>query len=145
MGKTARIAAAAVAVAGVSAFAVPGTAAATPGSGVSAVTIFDHVVGGTDYVLKEITIQPGGSTGWHYHPGPVYALVKEGVLTHNKSDCSIDGSYHPGQPIKEDDGPGYVHIGRDLGSTPVVLEVLYQNPVGSPLAVDAPNPGCSFE
>ncbi len=41
---------------------LPGTADATPGRGVSAVTIFDHVIGDTDYVLKEITLAPGGST-----------------------------------------------------------------------------------
>lgn len=124
---------------------VPGIAAATPGSGVTAVTIFDKVVGGTDYVLKEITIAPGGSTGWHYHPGPVYGLVRQGTLTHNGPDCSLDGVYRPGQTIAERSGPDYVHIGRNTGTVPVVLEVLYEDPVGSPLAVDAPNPGCSFE
>ena len=125
--------------------AIPATANATPGTGVSAVTIFDKVVGNTDYVLKEITLAPGGSTGWHYHPGPVYGLVKQGVLTHSESGCSVDGVYHPGQTISEESGSGYVHIGRNLGSTPLVLEVLYQSPVGDPLAVDMPNPGCPFE
>ena len=27
-----------------------------------------------------VTIPPGGSTGWHKHPVPVYAYVMEGVL-----------------------------------------------------------------
>jgi quercetin dioxygenase-like cupin family protein len=133
------------ATAGLALAGAPAVADATPGSGVSAVTIYDKVVGDTDYVLKEITIQPGGGTGWHYHPGPVYGFVKQGVLTHNDADCSIDGVYHTGQVIQETSGPGYVHIGRNLGKNPVVLEVFYQNPVGNPLAVDTPNPGCSFE
>ncbi|WP_236794618.1 cupin [Amycolatopsis sp. GM8] len=145
MHKTVRIALSAVAVAGVTVVAVPGTASATPGRGVTAVTIFDKTIGDTEYVLKEITLAPGGSTGWHYHPGPVHGLVKQGVLTHNESDCGVDGLYHRGQPISEESGPGYVHIGRNLGSTPVVLEVFYQDPVGSPLAVDVPNPGCDFD
>jgi len=133
------------ATAGLAVVVAPAVADATPGSGVSAVTIFDKTVGDTQYVLKEITIQAHGSTGWHYHPGRVRGVVKQGVLTHNDSDCSIDGIYHPGQSIEEASGPGYVHIGRNEGDTPVVLEVHYQNPIGSPLAVDEPNPGCSFE
>ncbi|MFI7675894.1 hypothetical protein [Actinophytocola sp. NPDC049390] len=38
--------------------------------------------------------------------------------------------------------PVHVHIGRSLGSTPVVLDVLYILPTGSPLSQDAPDPGC---
>jgi quercetin dioxygenase-like cupin family protein len=130
---------------GLSAALLPATANATPGHGISAVTLFDHVAGDTDYVFKEITIEPGGATGWHYHPGPVRAWVKQGVLTHNKSDCSLDGIYRPGQFIQEQPGDGYVHIGRNLGTTPVILEVLYEAPVGQPVAIDAPNPGCDFQ
>lgn len=118
---------------------------ATPGTGVSGVTLFQRVVGDREYVVREVTIAPGGATGWHYHPGSVLGLVKEGTLTHYRGDCSVDGVYHPGEAISEASGPGYVHIGRNLGSEPLVLEVLYVNPVGSALAVDAPNPGCPFE
>jgi len=125
--------------------ATPAIASATPSSGVTAVTIEDHVIGGTDYVLKKITIAPGGTTGWHYHPGPVYAVVEQGTLTHNHSDCSVDGVYGPGDLISEQAGPGNVHIGRNLGTTPVVLLVLYISQVGSPLAVSVPNPGCPFQ
>ncbi|USX54879.1 cupin [Lentzea sp. HUAS12] len=133
------------AAAGLAAVVAPGAASATPGTGVSAVTIFDHVLGDTQYVLREITIAPGGSTGWHYHPGPVQGVVAKGVLTHHESDCSVDGVYRPGQVITEDSGSGYVHLGRNLTGAPLVLEVLYRNPVGHPLAVSTPNPGCSFE
>jgi quercetin dioxygenase-like cupin family protein len=112
---------------------------------VSAVTIFDHVIGNTRYVLREITIAPGGSTGWHYHPGPVFGLVKKGVLHHNMADCSSHGVFGPGQTISEPSGAEHVHIGRNLGTTPVVLDALYKAPVDSPLAVSASNPGCVFE
>jgi quercetin dioxygenase-like cupin family protein len=139
-----RLALTATAVAGLAAV-VPATAGATPSVRVTAVTISDTVVGNTDYVVKEITIAPGGSTGWHWHSGPVYGVVKQGTLTHNMADCSIDGIYHPGQRIAEPSGSNHVHVGRNLSTTPVVLAVTYADPVGSPLAVDAPNPNCSFE
>jgi quercetin dioxygenase-like cupin family protein len=118
---------------------------ATPGTGVSGVTLFQRVVGDEEYVVREVTIAPGGATGWHYHPGSVFGLVEEGTLTHYQADCSVDGIYHRGRTISEASGPGYVHIGRNLGPDPLVLKVLYVNPAGSPLAVDAPNPGCPFE
>jgi oxalate decarboxylase/phosphoglucose isomerase-like protein (cupin superfamily) len=38
-----------------------------------------------------------------------------------------------------------VHIGRNLGTDPVVMWVVYIDAAGAPLSVEAPNPGCPFE
>jgi quercetin dioxygenase-like cupin family protein len=123
----------------------PSPAGATPGSGVTGTTIFQKTVDGKDYILRRITIQPGGTTGWHYHDGTVYALVVQGTLTHSSSTCATDGVYQAGSRIIEAGGADHVHIGRNLGSRPVVLEALFVDPAGSPLAEDAPNPGCDFQ
>ena len=123
---------------------IPGTASATPSSGVSGTILAQKTIGHTDYTLREITIQPGGYTGWHYHDGTLYAFIKSGTLTHDKSDCSVDGVYHRGAAFTEPSGTDHVHIGRNLGTEPVVLDVLYVLPAGSPLSEDAPNPGCPF-
>jgi quercetin dioxygenase-like cupin family protein len=56
------------------------------------------------YVFREITIAPGGSTGWHSHAGELLATVKEGILMHNRADCSVDGIYVAGQDITEKGG-----------------------------------------
>jgi quercetin dioxygenase-like cupin family protein len=121
------------------------TAEATPGSGVTAKIIWQQTFGGKDYVYREITIAPGGSTGWHFHDGNLYGFVQQGTLSHNAHDCSVDGVYHAGQTIMEPSGDNHVHIGRNLGTTPLVLDVLYVDPAGSPLSEDAPNPGCPFQ
>ncbi|CAL2065707.1 MULTISPECIES: cupin domain-containing protein [Streptomyces] len=121
-------------------------AGATPaGPGVTARTISERTVGNTDYTLREITVPPGQSTGWHYHDGPLYGVVRQGTLSHFDSACAPDGVYRAGAPIQEPAGPGNVHIGRNLGDTPVVLDVLYVLPHGSPFSEDAPNPGCAFQ
>lgn len=125
--------------------ALAGPASATPGHGVTGRTISQKTAGGTDYILREITVAPGGATGWHYHDGTLYALVTKGTFTHNASDCSVDGLYEAGDKILEPAGSGNVHIGRNLGTTPVVLRVLYVLPHGSPLSRDAANPGCPFQ
>ncbi|MCP9271450.1 cupin domain-containing protein [Mycolicibacterium arenosum] len=122
------------------------TAHATPGVGVSAKVLAQSTVDGVDYVTREITIQPGGSTGWHWHPGQVYGVIREGTLTHyDATDCAVDGVYNVGDPITERSGPGYVHVGRNLGPVPLVMWVGYIEPAGEPLANDVPNPGCPFE
>ncbi len=124
----------------------PGSAAATPSSGIEATTMVQSTLNGKDYVTRELTIAPGGTTGWHYHPGQIFGLIKQGTLTHYDGDgCSVDGVYNAGDAISEGSGPGYVHEGRNEGPVPVVMWVLYIKPAGSPLAVDMPNPGCPFE
>jgi quercetin dioxygenase-like cupin family protein len=136
---------AAVAVGVLALVAVPATAQATPGSGVTGVIITQTTIGDTDYILREITIAPGGSTGWHFHDGTLYGYVRQGTLTHNESNCAVDGVYDAGDSLVEPSGSSHVHIGRNLGTTPVVLDVLYVDPAGSPLSEDAPNPGCDFQ
>ncbi|MBI5336740.1 MAG: cupin domain-containing protein [Mycolicibacterium rufum] len=129
--------------------ATPGVAAATPGAGVDAVTLSDSTADGSHYVAKLLTIAPGGGTGWHFHPGDVFGVVRSGTLTHYSADCSVDGVYPAGSTITERSGPGYVHAGRNEGPDPLVMWVLYVNPVLNPadpadvpLVVDAADPGC---
>lgn len=122
-----------------------GTAQATPGSGVSSTLLAQKTVGGKDYILREVTVQPGGSTGWHYHDGTLHALVEQGTLTHSDANCRTDGVYRAGSTINEPSGADNVHLGRNLGTRPVVMKVLYIDPAGSPLSQDAANPGCDFQ
>jgi quercetin dioxygenase-like cupin family protein len=85
---------------------LPSTASATPGSGVAGTILAQKTIGHTDYTLREITIQPGGYTGWHFHDGTLYAYVKAGTLTHNVADCSVDGVYRAGRAFTEAPDPG---------------------------------------
>jgi quercetin dioxygenase-like cupin family protein len=129
---------------------VPSAALATPGSGVSATILAKgtsedglkiRTKGRTDVIVRTITIDPGGSTGWHYHLGKLIAVVQSGTLTRTMADCSVETAT-AGQSFVEPDGAKHVHIGRNLGTEPVVLYVTYILPEGAPLSVDAPNPGC---
>ncbi|MDX8034442.1 cupin domain-containing protein [Lentzea sp. BCCO 10_0856] len=120
-----------------------GVASATPSRGVTGTILAQWSAGGRDYTLREIVIDPGGSTGWHNHDGTLYAFVKKGVLTRTLGDCTTTFVHHRGDALVEE--PNHVHIGRNLGTSPMVLEVLYVNPPGAPLSRDEPNPGCSFE
>jgi quercetin dioxygenase-like cupin family protein len=121
--------------------ALSATASATPSENTDAVVISQSTVNGVDYITREITIQPGGSTGWHYHDGRVFGVVREGTLTRTMADCSVVVS-PVGSAVTEDSGPKHVHIGRNLGPEPLKLWIDYIEPAGTPLAVDVPDPGC---
>lgn len=118
----------------------PATASATPPVGVDAVVISQSTVDGIDYITRELTIQPGGSTGWHFHEGRVYGLVREGTLTRTMEDCSEEVSPTGAGVIEVD---RHIHVGRNLGPVPAKLWVVYIQPAGTPLSVDVPPPpGC---
>lgn len=121
----------------------PTTAFATPTISAEAVTISQATVDGVDYVTREITIQPGGSTGWHYHDGRVFGVVRQGTLTRTFADCA-DVVSPVGSAVTEDSGSDHVHVGRNLGPDPLVLWVDYIQPMGAPLSVDVPDPGCGL-
>ncbi|GAA2088407.1 cupin domain-containing protein [Streptomyces albiaxialis] len=122
------------------------TAGATPaGPGVEGKTIWQKTVGDKDYIMRRITIPAGQGTGWHFHSGTLHGYVQQGTLSHFDSTCESDGVYKEGSSLTEPAGPQNVHIGRNLGTRPVVLDVLYVLPHGAPLSEDAPNPGCDFE
>lgn len=122
---------------------MPATAAATPSEGVTGEIIAQATVGDKDYILRKITIAPNGTTGWHFHDGMLYGIVTGGTLTHYKSDCTTDGIYNAGGTIVEPSGNDYVHMGRNIGPTPMVLHVLYVLPTGKPMSEDATAPACA--
>ena len=67
-----------------------GPASATPGTGVQVETLSKNTVNGVDYIVTQITVAPGGGTGWHYHPGEVFGFIKEGTMTHYGPNCLVD-------------------------------------------------------
>lgn len=130
---------------------VPTAAGATPGSGVSATVVAEGTSAGklkvktpkgrTDVTFRRITIEPGGSTGWHTHRGQLIAVVKAGTLTRTLDDCSVEVS-PAGTSFIEPSGKKHRHVGRNLGSEPVVLWVTYLLPEGSELSDDADAVDC---
>lgn len=92
-----------------------------------------------------ITFQPGGHSGWHGHPGPVFITVMSGTMTFYESDDPTC------QPIVRTAGQGYLdtgdhaHIARNETSAPAANVVTYFAPPGAALRIDKPSPGnCPF-
>ena len=76
-------------------------------------------------LVTSITVDPGGTFGWHSHPGPVLVTVAKGTL----AEFHADGHRCPrtsvtaGQAFVESGGE--VHLARNAGSTPVELNATF--------------------
>lgn len=98
-----------------------------------------------DVAVQEIVFQPGGQSGWHRHPGPVFIQVVSGTMTFYESEdptCT---------PIVRTAGQGYLdvgdhaHIARNETELTAKNVVTYLAPPGAPLRDDEPAPGnCPF-
>ena len=103
--------------------------------------------GALDFVTQQIRIGPGGTTGWHSHPGPVLVTVKAGELTLvYADDPTCQGrKYSAGQSFV-DRGDETVHTALNLGATEVELWATYLVPgdPGSAFRIDAADPACDF-
>jgi quercetin dioxygenase-like cupin family protein len=106
---------------------------------------------GVQAYIQHGVIQPGQSTGWHSHAGPVWVLMVNGALTlYSGTDKTCTGhTYSAGQGFV-DIGFGHIHIARNEGATPAEFYAFYMLPNQSgDTGVKRPqpnstNPACSF-
>lgn len=101
--------------------------------------------GSTDLYVLENRIVPGGSFGWHSHPGPSLVVVQSGALTLYRGD---DPTCTP-EVIQAGSGfvdnGGDVHLVRNEGSVDTVVYVTSLVPAGLARRIDEPSPGnCPF-
>ena len=97
---------------------------------------------GTDIVMVQITVLPGGSSGWHSHPGGAIIVVKQGDLTVFRSIGSQCDATHytAGQAFIE--RPREVDQVINTGTMPYTLFVTFPRvPVGGSARIDEPDPG----
>lgn len=81
--------------------------------------------GPRDMLVTSILVDPGGSFGWHTHPGPVLVAVSKGTLTFyepERARCSRS-TVTAGQAFIEDGAD--VHLARNEGSEPVELNAIF--------------------
>jgi quercetin dioxygenase-like cupin family protein len=99
----------------------------------------------TDIAVADITVVPGGHSGWHYHPGPVLVVVKTGAITfYHGNDPTCTGTRHPaGTVFIEEDG--VVGIARNEEPVETTVVATFFVPKGSLTRIDAADPGnCDF-
>ena len=101
--------------------------------------------GQTSLTVVENRVAPGGSFGWHSHPGPSLVIVKTGTLTfYLASDPTCTPTEHSAGDAYVDEGTD-VHIARNESAADAVVIVTRLIPEGSTPRIDEPDPGtCPF-
>jgi quercetin dioxygenase-like cupin family protein len=98
--------------------------------------------------FQRIAIAPGGTLGWHRHPGPTVVTVRAGTLSfYHAEACTQEIEYATGQSFSN--MPDEIHLARNEGAQEVVLFAVYFVPqsITTPqqLRIDvtpSPGPGC---
>jgi quercetin dioxygenase-like cupin family protein len=97
--------------------------------------------------FQRIAIAPGGTLGWHSHPGPTVVTVRAGTLSfYHAEACTEEIEYATGQSFSN--LPDEIHLARNEGTTEVVLFAVYFVPqsIATPMQLRTdqplPAPGC---
>ncbi|HVK83942.1 MAG TPA: hypothetical protein VM513_07535 [Kofleriaceae bacterium] len=98
------------------------------------------VKGPTNVISQQIVVAPGGHTGWHTHPGPVFVSVATGAMSVYYATSPCSGATYPAGTGFLDPGGTNTHIARNLSDVPATLNVQYIVPTGSAPRIDQPAP-----
>ncbi|NMN97859.1 cupin domain-containing protein [Antrihabitans stalactiti] len=101
--------------------------------------------GPVDVQFSVLIVDPGGSVGWHSHPGDVLVNVADGNATRYEADdkdCK-PARFTVGEGWVEH--PHHVHTVRNETDKPLTLNVVLITPAGMSPGVSEPDPGnCRF-
>jgi quercetin dioxygenase-like cupin family protein len=100
----------------------------------------------SDVYVVDNKLAPGGTTGWHSHPGPSLILVVAGAVTNYMGDdpTCTGHVYTAGQGFV-DPGSGDVHMLRNAGSVQAETIAVQLLPKDAVRRIDVPDPGnCHF-
>lgn len=149
-----------------------GTASATPPAGfvgttiaqgrVGEINVFNHAIiegppkklwlsiqktkGPSDLYVQSNVWEPGGTTGWHTHPGHSLITVTAGKVTaYEGHDPLCKPRVYTAGMTLVDEGGDHVHVLRNEEAVEAKTVAVQLIPAGAPRRIDAPgNPACSF-
>ena len=99
-----------------------------------------------DFAMAKVVIEPGGTTGWHHHPGVALISVNSGAVTEYDKNCH-KSVFKAGEGFFENNSE--VHVVRNQGKANAVLYVTFIAPTKTPadgLVILDPKPkGCNVK
>jgi hypothetical protein len=101
----------------------------------------------TDIVVQKVTFEPGGYSGWHTHPGPVFITVLSGEMTfYDAIDPDCRPNVRPaGTTLIDETEANHGHFARNETDTIAETAVTIFLKAGDPTRIDLPSPGnCPF-
>ena len=114
-------------------------------SNIDALEVELRATGPTDVHMLQNKIAPGGTYGWHSHPGPSIVVVQSGALTLYRADDPACTPQVFGAGSGFVDQGGDVAVVRNEGSVDAVVYVTSIIPKGAGRRIDELDPGtCGF-
>ncbi len=107
---------------------------------------WQRTVGESDVYVQSNVWQPGGTTGWHTHPGHSLIIVTEGAVSAYEGDdpACQPTIYTPGMGFV-DPGGHHVHNLRNEGAVVAKTIAVQLIPAAATRRIDAASPGnCPF-
>lgn len=99
--------------------------------------------GAVEIAAQRIVIAPGGTLGWHSHPGPTVVTILRGTMSfYHAEHCTMEIEYGPGQSFSN--LPDEIHMARNEGSVELVVYASYFVSAQTPpvaLRINQPSPG----
>lgn len=93
--------------------------------------------GPSTLTARTLKTRVGETTGpWHYHPGYVYNVVRQGTIT-VEDGCGAIQSYSAGQAFETSEGR--VHRAYNLGEVDAIESNMFVGPPGRPITVFIPD------
>ena len=97
--------------------------------------------GPTDAYVQINRVAPGGYSGWHSHPGPVFVLVKTGIATrYDAADPTRTPMIYPTGTVFVEGGANDRHNLRNEQDTDLEVIVVFLVPSGGPTRIEEPQP-----
>jgi hypothetical protein len=102
--------------------------------------------GVSDLYIQSNVWTPGGTTGWHSHPGHSLIVVTEGAVTvYDGDDPTCTPRHYTVGMGFVDEGGDHVHVIRNEGAIDARTMAVQLIPAGAARRIDAPaNAGCGF-
>jgi hypothetical protein len=100
----------------------------------------------SDVYVQSNVWQPGGTTGWHTHPGHSLIIVTAGTVTvYEGNDPTCEPAVYTVGMGFVDPGGDHVHVIRNEGDVLASTIAVQLIPAGAVRRIDAPDPGnCPF-
>jgi quercetin dioxygenase-like cupin family protein len=83
-----------------------------------------------DVATLQVTFAPGASAGWHFHPGPVFVVIREGTLSVWNEDC-VKTTYSPGSTFFEAGRAASLLVKNESATVTVKVYGTFIVPVGA--------------
>jgi len=95
--------------------------------------------GPTTFQVLDVTLIPGGTTGWHHHPAILLSSMISGSIEWYDAQCNKH-VYNPGDSWTETTA---IHDVRNADTTNARFMITYVLAKGQPRRIDEPAPACA--